>query len=75
MKAIAADLLGPGFFMARFVINPDSEDPRVDNFIPFLAAAFGEPVSILEARKVHRLREIRKVTAKHLLEKQESPLG
>jgi predicted protein tyrosine phosphatase len=74
-KAIAADLLGPGFFMARFVINPDSEAPREDNFIPFRAEAFGEAVSILEARKVHRLREIRGVTAKHLLEKQGSPLG
>lgn len=74
-KAIATDLLGPGFFMAKFVINPDSEAPREDNFIPFRAEAFGEAVSILEARKVHRLREIRRVTAKHLLEKQESPLG
>ncbi|MRR58328.1 MAG: HD domain-containing protein [Deltaproteobacteria bacterium] len=74
-KAIATDLLGPGFFMARFVINPESEAPREDNFIPFRAEAFGEPVSILEARKVHRLREIRRVTAKHLLEKQGSPLG
>lgn len=66
-KAIATDLLGPGFFMARFVINPDSEAPREDNFIPFRAEAFGEAVSILEVRKVHRLREIRRVTAKHLL--------
>jgi hypothetical protein len=74
-KAIATELLGPGFFMARFVINPDSEQPREDNFIPFLAEAFGEPVSILEARKVHRLREIRRVVAKHLMEKQESFLG
>lgn len=74
-KAIATDLLGPGFFMARFVINPESEAPREDNFIPFRAEAFGEPVSALEARKVHRLREIRRVTAKHLLEKQGSPLG
>jgi len=70
MKAIATDLLGPGFFMARFVINPESEAPREDNFIPFLADAFGESVSTLEARKVHRLREIRKVVAKHLMEKQ-----
>lgn len=68
-KAIATDLLGPGFFMARFVINPDSEAPREDNFIPFRAEAFDEVVSTLEARKVHRLREIRRVTAKHLLEK------
>jgi hypothetical protein len=75
MKTIATDLLGPGYFMARFVINPDSEDPREDNFIPFRAEAFGESVSVLEARKVHRLREIRRVTAKHLLEKQDSPLG
>ena len=74
-KAIATDLLGPGFFMARFVINPDSEAPREDNFIPFRAEAFGEAVSTLEVRKVHRLREIRRVTAKHLLEKQDSPLG
>ncbi|HOI17407.1 MAG TPA: hypothetical protein PK036_13795, partial [Geobacteraceae bacterium] len=74
-KAIATDLLGPGFFMARFVINPDSEAPREDNFIPFRAEAFGETVSALEARKVHRLREIRRVTAKHLLEKQGSLLG
>jgi hypothetical protein len=70
-KAIATDLLGPGFFMARFVINPDSEAPREDNFIPFRAEAFGELISTLEARKVHRLREIRRVTAKHLLEKQD----
>jgi len=75
LKAIATDLLGPGFFMARFVINPDSEAPGEDNFIPFRAEAFGEAVSTLEARKVRRLREIRRVTAKHLLEKQESPLG
>jgi hypothetical protein len=74
-KAIATDLLGPGFFMARFVINPDSEAPREDNFIPFRAEAFGELVSTLEARKVHRLREIRRVTAKHLLGKQDSALG
>jgi len=74
-KAIATDLLGPGFFMARFVINPDSEAPREDNFIPFRVEAFGETVSALEARKVHRLREIRRVTAKHLLEKQGSLLG
>jgi hypothetical protein len=74
-KAVATDLLGPGFFMARFVINPDSEDPREDNFIPFRVEAFGGTVSSLEARKVHRLREIRQVTAKHLLEKQGSPLG
>ena len=74
-KAIATDLLGSGFFMARFVINPDSEAPREDNFIPFRAEAFGKAVSTLEARKVHRLREIRRVTAKHLLEKQDSPLG
>ena len=74
-KAIATDLLGSGFFMAGFVINPDSEAPREDNFIPFRAEAFGELVSTLEARKVHRLREIRRVTAKHLLEKQGSSLG
>ena len=74
-KAIATNLLGLGFFMARFVINPDSEAPREDNFIPFRAEAFGEPVSTLEARKVHRLREIRCVTAKHLLGKQDSALG
>lgn len=74
-KAIATDLMGPGYFMARFVINPDSEAPREDNFIPFRAEAFGEAVSTLEARKVHRLREIRQVTAKHLLAKQASPLG
>lgn len=74
-KAIATDLLGPGFFMARFVINPESEARREDSFIPFRAEAFGEAVSTLEARKVHRLREIRRVTAKHLLEKQGSPLG
>jgi hypothetical protein len=74
-KAIATDQMGPGFFMSRFVINPDSEDPREDNFIPFRAEAFGGSVSTLEARKVHRLREIRQVTAKHLLEKSGALLG
>jgi len=74
-KAIATDLLGPGFFMAVFVINPGSEAPREENLIPFRAEAFGEPVSILEARKVHRLKEIRQVVAKHLLERADFPLG
>lgn len=73
-KAIATDLLGPGFFMAVFVINPGSEEPREENLIPFRAEAFGDPVSILEARKVHRLKEIRQVVAKHLLERTDSPL-
>lgn len=74
-KAIATDLLGPGYFMACFVINPDSEEPREENFIPFRAEAFGEPVAIMEARKVHRLREIKKIVAKHLMEKEDSPPG
>lgn len=74
-KAIATDLLGPGFFMATFVINPESEAPREDSFIPFRAEAFGEAVSTLEARKVHRLREIRNVTPRRLLKKPGSPLG
>jgi len=74
-KAIATDLLGPGFFMVVFVINPGSEEPREENLIPFRAEAFGEPVSILEARKVHRLKEIRQVVAKHLLERADSLLG
>jgi hypothetical protein len=74
-KAIATDLLGPGFFMAVFVINPDSEEPREESLIPFRAEAFGEPVSILEARKVHRIKEIRQVVAKHLLERKESIFG
>ncbi len=74
-KAIATDLLGPGFFMAVFVINPGSEEPREESLIPFRAEAFGEPVSILEARKVHRLKEIKQVTAKHLLERKESIFG
>ena len=74
-KAIATDLLGPGFFMACFVINPSSEEPREENLIPFRSEAFGEQVSILEARKVQRLREIKQVVAKHLLERADSPLG
>ena len=74
-KAIATDLLGPGFFMACFIINPDSEEPREENLIPFRAEAFGEPVSILEARKVHRIKEIKQVVAKHLLDRGDSPFG
>ena len=74
-KAIATDLLGPGFFMAPFIINPGSEDAREQNLIPFRVEAFGELVSNLEAKKVHCLKEIRQVVAKHLMEKMASPLG
>jgi hypothetical protein len=74
-KAIATDLLGPGYFMAPFIINPKSEDPREQNLIPFRVEAFGELISNLEAKKVHCLKEIKQVVAKHLMEKVESPLG
>lgn len=74
-KAIATDLLGPGFFMATFVIKPDSGEPWEENLIPFRAEAFGEPVAIMEARKVYRLKDVREVVAKHLMEKEDSTPG
>ena len=74
-NAIAGEFLGEGYFMARFVLNPESDKPKELCFIPFLAQAFGDPVSILEARKVARLREIVKVVPKHCLEKETTVFG
>lgn len=68
-SAIATDLLGEGFYMAKFVINPDSGNSREASYIPFRAEAFGEPVSLLEAKKVARLREIRSVVPRRSLQK------
>jgi hypothetical protein len=74
-NAIAGEFLGEGYFMARFILNPESDNPRELCFIPFLAQAFGEPVSILEARKIARLREIVKVVPKHQLPKEGDGAG
>ncbi len=73
-KAIATEFLGEGFYMARFVLNPESESPRETSCIPFRAEAFAIPVSVLEAKKISRLREILHVTPKHLIEKESSAL-
>jgi hypothetical protein len=69
--AIAGEFLGKGYFMARFILNPESDNPRELYFIPFLAQAFGDPVSILEAKKITRLREIIKVEPKQNLSKED----
>ena len=74
-KAIATDLLSPGFFTGRFVINPDAKEPREENLIPFRAEAFGELVSTLEARKVSQLRAIKEVVPAHLVERRDSVFG
>jgi hypothetical protein len=69
--AIAGEFLGKGYFMARFILNPESDNPRELYFIPFLAHAFGDPVSIFEAKKIARLREIVKVVPENLLSKKD----
>ena len=73
--SIAVEFLGKGYFMARFIINPESDTSRELCFIPFLACAFGEPVSNLEARKVARLREIVKIVPKHCIRKDADDAG
>jgi len=69
--AIAKEFLGEGFYMAKFIINPESENPQETSFVPFRAEAFGEPVSLLEAKKISRIREIVKVAAKHFIQKED----
>lgn len=69
--AIAGEFLGKGYFMARFILNPESDNPRDLYLIPFLAQAFGDPVSVLEAKKIARLREIVKVVPENLLSKKD----
>jgi hypothetical protein len=60
--AIAREFLGEGFYMAKFILNPDSENPQETSCIPFRVESFGVPVSVLEAKKISRVREIVKVT-------------